>query len=138
MKLKDKNFTLTKEYIADITLAQDGGEEFLISAHWASGIFSFKTRTGQLEWSVTGKLPGMKKDLYASSITSDGHGNLFVCDRGNSCMQMFSVSDGQYLGCLFREGDHGLGRPVCTGWCKEISSLIVFDYDDWISNVKLE
>ena len=141
MKLKDKSIQLlqkfTKVYTTDITCARDGGEEFLISSHWA-GIFSFKTRTGQLKWSVEGRLPGMKEDLYAYRITSDDHGNLFVCDTANKCMQMFSVSDGRYLGCLFREGEHGFGKPWEVCWCEEMSSLLVADDQGWLSKVELE
>ena len=137
MKLNDKSIQLTQYFIADITFAQDGDKELLTSAHYEEGIFSFNTRTGQLEWSVKGKLPGMEEDLYAHSITSDDHGNLFVSDFANSCMQMLSVSDGRYLGCLFREGEHGLGRPWCADWCEEISSLIVVDANKWISKVEL-
>ena len=139
MKPKDKSIQLeTGSILEDITCAQDGEDEFLISAHYEGGIFAFKTRTGLLEWSVKGKLPGMNEDLKAHSITSDDNGNLFVCDISNECMQMFSVSDGRYLGCLFREGEHGLGYPCYALWSKEMSSLIVLDGNKWISKVELE
>ena len=138
MKLKDKSIRLTTiSILSDLTCARDGDEEFLVSAHYDEGIFSFKTRTGQLEWSVNGRLSGMKKNLNAYRITSDDQGNLFVCDVFNRCMQMFSVSDGRYFGCLFREGEHSLGAPVYARWCKEMSSLIVTDDKKWISKVEL-
>ena len=138
MKLKDKSITLTKDKTTgDITFAQVSDEEFLISAHWR-GIFSFNTITGQLKWSVKGRLQDMKEDLYACRITSDDHGNLFVSDSANKALQMFSVSDGRYLGCLFREGENGFGKPWEVCWCNEMSSLLVADDQGWISKIELE
>ena len=71
----------------------------------------------------------MEKAFEAGSITGDDHGNIFVCDGGNWAIQMFSVSDGKYLGCLLRKGDQGFGGPfvICKG--KEMSSFIVIDTD---------
>ena len=80
-----------------------------------------------MEWCVKGIQPGMDKDLDAGNIAADNHGHIFVCDVGNGGIQMFSVSDGRYLGCLIRKGDQGVGGPfmICRG--KDMSSFIVID-----------
>ena len=77
------------------------------------------------EWQE--KLPGMQKVLYPVHITTDGRGHLFVSDgvNGNRCIQMFSVSDGQYMGCLIKEGEQGLGHPNTICWHSASHSLAV-------------
>ena len=79
----------------------------------------------------------MDQELDAGNIAADDHGTIFVCDVGNGCIQMFSVSDGIYLGCLIRKGDQGLGGPfmICRG--KELSSFIVIDTRRWIREVEV-
>ena len=62
-----------------------------------------------------------------SGLTCDERDHLFVCDfdKGNRCIQMFSLPDGDYLGCLIREGEQGLGTPAFLCWWKAMSSLAV-------------
>ena len=79
----------------------------------------------------------MEEDLNAFGVTSDDHGILFVCDEGNKCIQMFSVSDGQYLGSLIKKVDQDFGVPLLARCCKDMSSLIVYDHSGWISKVEL-
>ena len=89
--------------------------------------YSYKS----LKWSVEGNLPGMQESLYAVSLTDNPQRDyLFVSDgsngnTGNSCIQMFSILDGQYLGCLIKEGEQGLGNPGTIAWHSASHSLAV-------------
>ena len=58
-------------------------------------------------------------------VTTDGHGHLFICDMRNECIQVFTVSDGKYQGCLLKKGQKGMGVPRCIRWFHENSSLVV-------------
>ena len=49
--------------------------------------------------------------LKAMGVTTDERGHLFVTDHYNHRIQMFSVSDGQYLGCLV------IGAEINRGLC---------------------
>ena len=138
MKVKAKAIPLKdRGNVTDISYAYDEYGEILISAHGRGGVFAYKTETGKLQWSLKEKQPGMEKDMDAHRITTDDRGNLFVSDYANRCMQMFSVSDGRYLGCLFRDKERELGAPVEVRCCKEMSFLVVIDSNKWISKVEL-
>ena len=106
---------------------QNGAEELIIATTSKDGIYCYRTTTKSLKWRVAGKLPGMQKVLYPVHITTDGRGHLFVSDgvNGNRCIQMFSVSDGQYMGCLTKEGEQGLGHPNTICWHSASHSLAV-------------
>ena len=80
----------------------------------------------------TGKSKWIQEDDYFTlinfkpfRITADRHGHLFVFDAGNRCVQMFSVSDGQYLGSLIKEGEQGLGRLSHMCFISSRSQLVV-------------
>ena len=137
-KLRDDSIQfVTKEGATNVIHAQDEDDEFLISAHGKGGIYAYNSTTGTLEWCVKGRQPGMDKDLDAGNIAVDNHGHIFVCDVGNGGIQMFSVSDGRYLGCLVRKGDQGFGGPFMTCWGKDMSSFIVIDTRRWIREVEI-
>ena len=87
-----------------------------------SGIYA-RNWYKQLLWSVEGAVDG-KTEIRCVSVATDGRGHLFVCDEANECIQLFST-DGLYIGCLVRQGEHGLGEPRLVRWCKKSSSLIV-------------
>ena len=138
MKLKDESIQLLiTELVRHILHVHDECGEFLISAHGQEGLFACNTETGQLQWSVKGRQPGMEEDLDAPNLAADDQGNIFVCDVGNGGIQMFSVSDGRYLGCLIKEGDKGLSVPVMICWCRQTSSLVVLDVKCRISKLDL-
>ena len=54
-------------------------------------------------------------------------GQLLVCDstKGNNCIQMFRMVDGNYLGCLIENGQEGLRDINHALWCEETKSLAV-------------
>ena len=85
--------------------------------------FVYNMAADKLEWKVGGNLPGMSKKMFAGGIVSDGQGHLFVCDGYNSCIQIFSVVDGQYLGCLTKDLKD-LGQSYGIFWSEKASSVV--------------
>ena len=137
-KLKKYNIQLeTTEGANKVIYAEDEDGEFIVSAHGKGGLYAYNPVTGTLEWKVKGRQRGMEKAMDAGSIIADDHGNIFVCDVGNGAIQMFSLSEGRYLGCLIRKGDQGFGGPfmICMG--EEMSSFIVVDTRRWIREVEV-
>ena len=100
-------------------------------------IIAHNVDNGIIQWQTGDKLPGMEHPLEVGGIAADGRGHLFVCDFNNNAIQMFSVSDGQYLGCLNKEGEQSLGKPARISCCKMTSSLVVAHLVDrkWIISV---
>ena len=112
-----------QSYIMDMCFTRDGDRHLVVVVDHTQGIFAFNADTGELEWTVCGKLPGMEKYPNACGVTTDGRGHLFVADCDNKCIYMFSVSDGQYLGCLINDLKY-LSGPGRLDWCEATSSLI--------------
>ena len=115
--------------IYGICYVQNRDKQLLITTHGRKGLSSYDTAKDRLDWCVTRNLPGMRKEINASSVTSDGHGHLFVCDTNNSCVQMFS-SEGLYIGTLQQVGDRGLGEPWRVQWCDKTSSVVTVHLND--------
>ena len=122
-----KSLTTSLQYIADMIGVRNGTDELIIGNGEQNVIHCYSTTTKSLKWSVSGNLPGLQKALCAVGFATDRRGHLFVSDgfNGNSCIQMFSVSDGQYLGCLIKEGEQGLGYPNRICWHSASHSLVV-------------
>ena len=57
-------------------------------------------------------------------VTSHGNGHLYLCERHNGCVQMYTL-DGRCLGILIGKGGQGLGEPQWIQWCSGPSSFIV-------------
>ena len=91
----------------------------IVTSVGPEGIHAYNVDTKSLDWIK--EIEG----LELARVSSDGHGHLFVCDRGNECIHMISVLDGQYLRCFIKTGEQGLGRPGFAAWSEETSSLIV-------------
>ena len=56
-----------------------------------SGVHSRNVRTHGFEWSCTGVLRDMTHELCALGVTTDGRGNLLVCDARNACIHMLAA-----------------------------------------------
>ena len=110
--------------VSDISFGQVGDKHLLIVAARQAGLFAYNTETDKLEWKVDGKVSGREKALDAHGVTTDEHGHLFVADYNNECIQMFSTSEGQYLGCLIK-GVEIIGVPARVYCSAETSSLLV-------------
>ena len=132
---------IRKMFTDDICFVQWGKRQLLTVVAAAENeaddsddeVFAYDTVRGQLEWKADDKSSGMEKKMKATGATADGCGHLFVGDwmYGNKCIQMFSVSDGQYLGCLMRDGQYigrmmikDMGYPGKLCWCEKTSNLL--------------
>ena len=104
---------------------QNGKGLLIVSDKMNHGIYVYDTNKDELVWSVKGKLTSMVNEMDAGGVTTDGFGRVFVCDRANRCIQVLSIVDGSYLGCLLKAGEQGLGDPLFIRWCNDTSSLIV-------------
>ena len=80
-------------------------KDYFISTNGYKGVFTYNGDLEKLDWNVKGRLTGMKKDVSLWGVTSDGHGHLLLRDTENRCIQMFSVTDGRYMGDVLREGE---------------------------------
>ena len=107
----------------DICFVQDGDKQLLVVAAFEAGLFAYNIKRRKLEWKVDGKVDGMEQVLDADGVTTDESGHLLVADSGNECIQMFSASDGQYLGFLMK-GVEIIGDPIRVHWSTETSSVL--------------
>ena len=101
-------------------------EEELLVVIDRTEIKAFTLCNAEVKWSKKKfHLPDQNKICKPIRIAVGGQGLLFVFDVNNRCIQMFSEADGQYLGCLIKEGQQGLGKigPMC--FCESTSQLIV-------------
>ena len=120
--INTKNF-----YNIDMCFVQDGDKQLLVIANSSEGLFAYNTVTGKLEWKK--KRSEIKGPMCICGATTDGRGNLFVTDESAPCILMFSVTDGQYLGRLFKDVK-SFTNPQGISWCEEISSLLVLAVDE--------
>ena len=115
---------IQQNQVWDMQYATIGNKELLITTDNVNhGIYAYDTNTDELMWHMKGKVAGMRNELWAEGVTTDGCGVLFVCGRNNGCVQKFSVSDGTYLGSLPQEFD--LEEPRFVRWHDDTSSLVV-------------
>ena len=113
-------------YVADKT------KPLLIAIAGLSSLSAYNALSSELEW---------KTDVGGSNITTGGHSYLAICTIFGHGIKFFSLSDGKELGCLFKEGDHGLGKPYRVEWNKAASSLFVATSVNQkidISNIQLD
>ena len=67
----------------------------------------------------------MSEPVFATGITTDGNGRLFVADSSNNCIHLFSVN-GEYLGCALTADDYNFGElKKHVRWHNKTSSLVV-------------
>ena len=122
--------------VRDMCVIYAVDKQLLVVAADIEGLFAFNIATGNLEWKVDEEVPGMEQTIDANGVTQVGRGHLFVADRNNGCVQMFSLSDGQYLGPL-KKGLETISDPSSVHWSPETSSLVVACYfqGKWQLNV---
>ena len=109
--------------IADVCFVEENKKEIVICLYSGSGGIYARDWSNKFLWDIEGAISGQNA-IKCISIATDGRGHLFVCDQANSCIQLFST-DGLYIGCLVRCGEHGIGEPRIVRWCKKSSSLVV-------------
>ena len=81
----------------DMFFVQTGDKSLLVVAGNVDGISAYNTETGNPEYRVMGKLRGMRKNMLAEGIATDGRGNLFVADVAHRCIHMLSASDSYWM-----------------------------------------
>ena len=109
--------------VYDITELENERLLIVISYDANELIHAFDSTTGELKWSAQKKIP--RRTFESHGVAGDDNGGLFVADVTNECIQMFSASDGQYMGCFGKKGDQGLGHVIRLGWSEVTSSLVV-------------
>ena len=64
------------------------------------------TTSGNLLWKIDAESPDIEEleEIFAPGLAVDADGNLFVCDMGKDCVQMFASKDGTYLDCKIQKG----------------------------------
>ena len=63
-----------------------------------------------LLWELKDRFPGMVNYTHTTSLATDAY-VLFLCDGGNACIHAVRLSSGDYICCLIREGEQGMGFP---------------------------
>ena len=99
-------------------------KNLLVTAHGHKGVSAYDTDKDKLEWAVEGKVTSVKDAISPQGLTTDGCSHLFICDKNNKCIQMFSIS-GAYIGTVLGQGRQALRKPWRIRWCANTSSLIV-------------
>ena len=108
----------------DLCFVKDGDKELLVVVDEVNGVFAYNTETGKLERKVDAAAPRMKYGMCPVGVTTDERGHLYVSDWKNECIQMFSVSDGLYMGYLLKYWEIA-GNPEAIRWCITSSSLVL-------------
>ena len=67
---------------------------------------------------------------------ADSYGHVYIGDLFNSCVHMFSVDDGSYMGAVVTRKD-SIDHLRCLSWCNQTSSLILASCQD-IKLVKVD
>ena len=123
--------SLHESWVWDICVIEDGNESKtqLVVGNYGRGphykIQAVNLQSGRKEWSVEETNAKRKDKFKPAAVTADNDGHVFVCDRGNACIQIFSVKDGRYLGPLLKKGEQGLGIPKLIRWNKDTKTLVV-------------
>ena len=118
--------TSTKQgQVWDMCCVQHRQKQLLITTRgFDGGVYGYNTGTGELEWRMKCRLPGVQKEISPRGVTTDGRSNLYVCDDSNECIQLFSV-DGVYNGAIMKDVKPSLGEPCRIRWCFRTSSMVV-------------
>ena len=123
--------SLRESWVWDICVIEDGneGKTQLVVGNYGRApqykINAVNLQSGKIEWSVKETSARMKDKFKPASVTADNDGHIFVCDRGNACIQILSVKNGRYLGPLLKKGEHGIGLPKLIRWNKDTKTLVV-------------
>ena len=131
-----KRIPTIQRNINDMCCTRFLGEDknMVFATHGENGVFAYNTNMTNaytLAWKAEGKLPGMSQEMNAYGVTTDGRGHLFVCDRNNCFIQMFSV-DGRYLGPVKIECQGSRSFPKWVSYSRSTSSLVVFFGDQTV------
>ena len=114
-----------KYFIQDKCLVTDGEKDLLVTTHNYGGVHAYIAGTDELKWRVSKTVGGhLSRGMNAVGVTTNGRGQLFICDVDNSCIQMFST-DGTFLRTVVSSGEQMLGLPLKITFCSRTRSLLL-------------
>ena len=121
-----------KGWTKDMCFVNDGNKALVVVAQSFKGLTAYNTETGQIEWSVTGRLKNGRyrvsrsqnsKGIWFTAVTANARGHVLVVDRRSGSMYMFS-SEGEYLVYLNKPGCLNLQEVRVVRWCQKTSSFM--------------
>ena len=117
------DFTKTRaeDCVNYILVARHAGMKLLVVAG-STFIDAHKLNSSEVAW-TNEDVTGMQMELCPRSLSTDGHGHLYVVDLDNDCVHMFSLDDGSHMGVVLSE--EGLSYFEEISWCDEKASLAV-------------
>ena len=132
--------------IRDMVVVEDSHRQraLLVVSDELSNVHAYDVETGAVAWRLRWRLPGMVARCEGTGIAADPRrGLLYLCDRaqGNRCIQVISVGDGRYLGCLEVVEDQWVGTCSEITWCEEARALVIIHLRqgrDYISVIRVE
>ena len=130
-----KSIYTEQAFVSEMCCTKWNGKKLLVFCN-SLGIYAYNIKSGNLEWSVSGRVDGMEVEINPYGLTVDEKGHVFVSDFRFGAIYVFSM-DGEYLGVLMKEGECSLGKPGCLRWCPNSSYLVVTHFMDnaWFLHV---
>ena len=95
-------------------------KDILVVATSHGKVYAYDLCSHLLEWEAQYDL-GLP--LKVQSLASDGHGIVFVCDRNNNAVHMFSPY-GAYVKTIVDPEEHGVSELRFIRWSSKISAFV--------------
>ena len=132
-----------KRWSKDMCFVKDGDKALVVVAQSYKGLTAYNTETGQIEWSVTGRLEDRKfypepisqnyEGIWFCVVAVDVQGHVVVGDHHNDSVYIFSFS-GKYLHYLNKESGLNLNEIRVVRWCQKTSSSFMVSHREKRSN----
>ena len=118
------DFTKTRaeDFMNYILVERHAGMKLLVVAG-CTFIDAHNLNSSEVAW-TNEDVTGMEKEFRPRSLSTDGHGHLYVVDLDNDCVHMFSLDDGSHMGVVLSE-EEGLSYFDEISWYDENASLAV-------------
>ena len=117
------------EWIWDMTLVCHKKRELLVITTYEGKLMAVDIYSDRCEWHASEYIPNKRYPLRARGVTADFNGHLFVRDKNNGCIHLYSF-DGKFVKTLLEEGMHDTEKIMRVRWCEKSSSLIVVHSKD--------
>ena len=116
----DVAYSPLAEVIDDLCYTTDYGTPMLITCHHLGWIHIRNMDSKKCRWkdlsNTSNIVRGVQKSIRPISVTSDGHGHLFVSDNANMCVHMLSLRDWWHIGIVMGP-ESGIPRRI--RWCHD-------------------
>ena len=96
----------------------------LVVVTLSGAVVAFDIYTDELIWKIDESLPNHSCPLKALGVTTDGRNHLFVRDRNNQCVHLFSA-DGKFVKTVLRNGECELLSFRHLRCCSNSASLAI-------------